>query len=74
MMAADSKTNPMVVRPGVMAQIIREGMDHYWKVIGSASDDGLSPEEIGWKVKYREDLARFERKFGPELDRLFKEK
>ena len=64
----------MAVGLGHMMKIIRDGMDAYWRAVHSTSDRGLSPTEIGWKRQHREDIARMEKKFGPEMDRIFKEK
>ena len=61
----------MVVNRSVMARIIREGMDDYWRVVYSKTDDGLSATELKWKRDHKRDLARLENKFGPQFDRIF---
>lgn len=61
----------MVCQPGVMAQIIREGMDDYWRVVCSTTDEGLSPIELEWKREHERDMARFDKKYGAQLDAMF---
>lgn len=63
-----------ILAPGVMAQIIRDGMDDYWRVVYSKTDDGLTPFELGQKREHEASLARLEKKFGREFDRIFGEK
>lgn len=54
-----------------MQTIIREGMDHYWKVVLSPTDDGLDADELIWKRAHEEDMARLEKKFGADFDAYF---
>jgi len=61
----------MVCQPGVMAQIIREGMDDYWRVVYSKTDEGLSPVELSWKREWELDMEQMDKKFGKEWDSYF---
>lgn len=61
----------MVVSRGVAAQIIREGMDDYWRVVYSPTDDGLSDLELEWKRDHEATMNRWDEKFGAEFDRIF---
>ena len=61
----------MVCRPGIMAQIIRDGMDEYWKAVYSPTDDGLDAIELQWKRQHKADLVRLEKKIGADFDRIF---
>lgn len=60
-----------VCKPDLMAQIIRDGMDDYWRVIYAKSEDGMSQIEIGWRRDHAASIARFEKKYGAELDKFF---
>lgn len=62
----------MISNPGVMSQIIREGMDYYWKVLATRTDAGLSDVEIEWKRDHERAMARMEKKFGAEFDEFFR--
>jgi hypothetical protein len=61
----------MPVTSSVMAQIIREGMDHYWRVVYSVTDEGLDATEIEWKREYERDMRRLDEKFGAQFDLMF---
>lgn len=61
----------MVCSMSVMGKIIREGMDDYWRVVYSKTDDGLDATELKWKRDHERDLARLEKKFGADFDRIF---
>lgn len=61
----------MIATASVMAQIIREGMDHYWRVVYSKTDDGLDATELEWKRDHERSMARMEAKFGPQFDAMF---
>ena len=55
-----------------MGQIIREAMDHYWSVIYSKTDEGLTASEKEWKRGHARDMARWDKKFGPQYEQFFK--
>ena len=61
----------MVAALSVMAQIIREGMNDYWRVVYSKTDEGLNATELSWKQEWRRDMERIDRKFGAALDAEF---
>jgi hypothetical protein len=61
----------MVVGRPYMANMIREGMDHYWLVVYSKTDDGLSATELRWKRQHEADMARWDERFGADFDRIF---
>lgn len=61
----------MAVHVSHMVKMIREGMDHYWRVVYSKTDDGLNSTELGWKRDHERSMDRMKQKYGPELDRIF---
>lgn len=61
----------MICKPGVMSKIIREGMDHYWRVVYSKTDDGLDASELKWKRQHERDMDRMEEKYGSRWDEIF---
>ncbi len=61
----------MVVPKSYLAQQIREGMDHYWSVVYSKTDVGLSAVELGWKQDHDATMHRWSEKYGVEFDRIF---
>ncbi len=61
----------MICAPGVMAKIIREGMDDYWRVVYSKTDKGLDATELKWKRDWEHDLIRLDKKFGKQFDEIF---
>lgn len=60
-----------VVPYSYMSKIIREGMDHYWRVVYSKTDKGLDAYELKWKRDHERDIKRLNKKFGPLFDREF---
>lgn len=62
----------MASTAGVMSQIIREGMDEYWRAVYAPSDDGLSPIEIQWRCGHERDVKRMEEKFEHKWNAFFK--
>ena len=61
----------MVSKPGVMAQIIHEAMDDYWRVVYSKTDEGLSPAERKWKRDHQNDMHRMVEKWGDKWEKEF---
>ncbi len=61
----------MVCKPGVMAQIIRDGMDAYWRAVYSPTDEGLDATEIEWKRDHQQTIKRMEEKFGDAYAEFF---
>ncbi len=61
----------MAVHLRHMLEIQREAMDHYWKVVRSATDEGLDAMELSWKRGYERDMVRWEEKFGCQYDEIF---
>jgi hypothetical protein len=61
----------MAVSMSVYSQTIREGMEHYWRVVNSTTDDGLEDYELEWKRDHERDMARMEEKFGHAYADLF---
>lgn len=61
----------MVVGLSHMTKIIRDGMDDYWRVVYSKTDDGLSAMELEWKRDHEASMKRMDEKFGAEFDRIF---
>lgn len=59
----------MVCRPGIMMEIHREAMNHYWSVVYSKTDDGLDATELKWKRQHERDMKRMADKW----DKAFNE-
>jgi hypothetical protein len=54
-----------------MAQIIRKGMDHYWRVVYAPSDEGFDAIEIGWRRQHEADMKWLNEKFGKQFEEIF---
>ena len=61
----------MAVTARCMAQIIREGMDDYWRVVYSKTDEGLTDNELKTKRDWEKDMARLDQKFGKQFGRSY---
>lgn len=63
----------MPVHHSVMAKIIRDGMDEYWRVIYAPSEEGMTSIEIGWRREHAATMKRLNDRFGAKWDEIFKE-
>lgn len=61
----------MAVPLSHMVDIVREGMDHYWRVVYSSTDGGLDATELKWKRDHERDMASFNEKHGHQFDKIF---
>ena len=60
-----------MIEPLTMAKLIREGMDNYWRVVYSATDDGLDAIELSWKRDWERDMQRAYDKYGKQFEEVF---
>ena len=52
-----------MVAKAYLAQALRQGMNHYWKVVYSPTDKGLDAIEIRWKRDHERDMARWAERY-----------